>query len=154
MIATSDPAGDSPERFRPLLLSLRPRFADAILDGSKTIELRRTRVAAPPGTHLLLYASAPIMAVVGVAVLGERHTARPSTIWRHHRASLGLARAEFDQYLAGARFATALTITKVQALPDPFTLAWLRTHAWFQPPQSYRYIASTDPAPLRELCRN
>ena len=153
VIATPDPAGTGPDPGRPLLLSLRPRFAEAILDGSKTIELRRTRVAAPPGTHLLLYASAPIMAVVGVAVLGERHTARPSTIWRRHRTSLGLSRAEFDQYLAGAQFATALDITQAQALPDPFTLAWLRSHAWFQPPQSYRYIAPTDPAPLRELCR-
>jgi hypothetical protein len=31
-------------------------------------------------------------------------------------------------------------------------LTWLRSHTWFQPPQSYRYIAPTDPAPLRELC--
>jgi predicted transcriptional regulator len=152
MIATTDPQVNTSERPRPLLLSLRPRFAQAILEGSKTVELRRTRVAAPPGTHLLLYASAPIMAVVGMAALGERHTARPSTIWRRHRAELGLSLAEFNQYLAGAQHATALTITDAQALPDPFTLAWLRSHAWFQPPQSYRYIAPTDPAPLRELC--
>lgn len=94
------------------------------------------------------------MAVVGVAILDERHTARPSTIWRCHRAGLGLSRAEFNHYLAGAQFATALAITGAQALPDPFTLAWLRSHARFQPPQSYRYVAPTDPAPLRELCRS
>ncbi|SFO06949.1 ASCH domain-containing protein [Amycolatopsis rubida] len=50
-------------------MSLRPRFAEAILDGTKTIELRRTRVSAPPGTKLVLYASAPTMAVVGIATL-------------------------------------------------------------------------------------
>jgi predicted transcriptional regulator len=151
MIATPDAQGDEPVLRRALLLSLRPRFATAILDGSKTVELRRTRIAALPGTLLVLYASSPIMAVVGTAILLDRHTASPSTIWRTHRVALGLERGEFFEYLAGADQATAITIGNPQALPDPFTLAWLRDHAGFQPPQSYRYIAPSDPAPLHNL---
>lgn len=151
MIATPDPQGDENPLPRALLLSLRPRFAHAILDGSKTVELRRTRVAAPPGTPLVLYASSPTMAVVGIATLSDRHTASPSTIWRKHRQNLGLTRAEFTEYLVGADQATALTISDIHTLANPLTLAWLRTHAAFQPPQSYRYVASTDPTPLHDL---
>jgi predicted transcriptional regulator len=136
---------------RALLLSLRPQFAAAILNRTKTVELRRTRVAAPLGTRLVLYASAPVMAVVGIATLTDRITATPATIWRTYHNELGLRHAEFNEYLAGSNQATALTIADPQALPDPFTLAWLRTHATFQPPQSYRYIAATDPVPLRNL---
>lgn len=136
---------------RALLLSLRPRFATAILDGTKTVELRRTRVSAPPGTLLVLYASSPVMAVVGTAIVADRHTATPAGIWRAHRDTLGLTRTEFTDYLTGVDQATAIVIDNPQALPDPFTLAWLRRHAAFHPPQSYRYIASSDPTPLQDL---
>lgn len=151
MIATPDEHDERDVVRRALLLSLRPRFAAAILDGTKTVELRRTRLAAPLGTALVLYASSPIMAVVGTATLAERHTASPSAIWRAHRHALGLTYGEFTEYLAGVDQATALTIERPQALPDPFTLAWLRRHAGFRPPQSYRYIAPSDPTPLRDL---
>lgn len=151
MIATPAPEGERPPAHRALLLSLRPRFAQAILEGTKTIELRRTRVSAPPGTLLVLYASSPVMAVVGVATLAERDTASPATIWRRYRGRLGLSRAEFSDYFTGAEHATALSIADPRTLPYPLTLARLRTYSAFQPPQSYRYIAPTDPSPLTEL---
>lgn len=136
---------------RPLLMSLRPRFAQAILNGTKTVELRRTRVAALPGTLVIIYASAPVMSVVGLATLAAVDTARPTTLWRRHRRDLGITRAEFDAYLTGAETATCLTISAPQELPNPYPLTWLRGHAHFQPPQSYRYLAQRDPAPLHDL---
>jgi predicted transcriptional regulator len=151
MIATSDTDDERAVVRRALLLSLRPRFAAAILNGTKTVELRRTRLSAPSGTPLVLYASSPIMAVVGTATLADRHNASPAAIWRAHRDALGLTRAEFADYLTGVDQATAITIENPQALLDPFTLAWLRRHAVFQPPQSYRYIAPGDPTPLHDL---
>lgn len=151
MIATPAAEGEHLPATRPLLLSLRPRFAQAILEGTKTVELRRTRVSALPGTLLVLYASSPVMAVVGVATMADRDTASPATIWRRYRDSLGLSRTEFYEYFAGAEHATALSIIAPRTLPEPLTLSWLRTHSAFQPPQSYRYIAPTDPSPLAEL---
>lgn len=151
MITTPAADGEQPPATRPLLLSLRPRFAHAILDGTKTVELRRTRVSALPGTLLVLYASSPVMAVVGVATMADRDIASPPTIWRRYRDRLGLSRTEFFEYFSGAEHATALSITAPRTLPEPLTLNRLRTHSAFRPPQSYRFIASTDPAPLAEL---
>jgi predicted transcriptional regulator len=136
---------------RPLLLSLRPRFAEAILDRSKTVELRRTRIAAPAGTQLILYASAPIMAVVGVATLTGRDTDTPARIWRRHRRNLGLSRAEFDQYIEGADLATAVVVDNATRLQDVHTLAYLRSQTGFHPPQSFRYLSSKDPEVLHNL---
>lgn len=62
---------------RTLLLSLRPRYATAILTGDKTTELRRRPVNALPGTPIILYASSPIMAVVGTARLADVHSCFP-----------------------------------------------------------------------------
>lgn len=151
MEARPAPEGEHLPATRPLLLSLRPRFAQAILDGTKTVELRRTRVSALPGTLLILYASSPVMAVVGVATMADRDTASPSTIWQRYRNRLGLSRTEFYEYFAGAEQATALSIVAPRMLPEPLTLNRLRTHSAFQPPQSYRYITPTDPSPLAEL---
>jgi predicted transcriptional regulator len=151
MIATPAPVGRRQPARRSLLLSLRPRFAQAILDGVKTVELRRTRVSAPPGTLLVLYASSPVMAVVGVATLTDRETDSPEAIWRTFGPRLGLSRAEFSDYLAGVENATALSVADPRPLSDPLTLAGLRTHSPFQPPQSYRYVTAADPLPITEL---
>lgn len=151
MIATPAPEGEPRPAPRPLLMSLRPRFAQAILEGVKTVELRRTRVSAPLGTLLVLYASSPVMSVVGVATLTSSETSSLETIWQRYGPHLGLSAQEFYDYLAGAEHATALSMANAQPLTDPLTLATLRTYSAFRPPQSYRYVTSTDPSPITAL---
>lgn len=136
---------------RAILLSLRPRFAEAILDGSKTVELRRTRLLAPPGTPLVLYASSPVMSVVGIATLAAVETASPELIWRRHRRRVGLDRAEYDAYFDGAGAATALSIESPRRLDTPHELSALRAETGFRPPQSYRYLSPLDPAVLHSV---
>lgn len=136
---------------KALLLSLLPRFAEAILDGSKTVELRRRRVAAPPGTDVLLYASSPRQAVVGTARLRDTFMCPPDTAWEDHAVGLGLERHEFDRYLAGEAQACLLLLGDVRRLDVPLSLSELRGSKPFRPPQSYRYVSSQDPAILRGL---
>jgi hypothetical protein len=73
------------------LVSLRPRFANAILIDTKTVELRRRAITASPGTAVVLYASAPTMAVVGTATLIEVVALRPHTACRRYRHTLSLS---------------------------------------------------------------
>jgi predicted transcriptional regulator len=136
---------------RPLVLSLRPRFADAILNGGKTAELRRQRVNAPPGTPVILYSSSPVMAVVGTARIAAIQTSPPDQAWRQYWRHLGLTRDEFNTYLDGSGIACVLELTTVQTLDSPLPLHQLRQTATFRPPQSYRYLSAHDPAALREL---
>jgi predicted transcriptional regulator len=136
---------------RALVLSLRPRFADAILEGRKTAELRRQRVGAPPGTRIILYSSAPVMAVVGTARIAEVHTLSPAIAWRRFRSRLALTRAEFDQYLEGCTTACVVDVEHVQRLDSPLPLGQLHNATRFRPPQSYRYLTPGDPQPLQEL---
>ncbi|WNV87649.1 hypothetical protein [Umezawaea sp. Da 62-37] len=136
---------------RPVVISLRPRFADAILSGGKTVELRRHRMAAPLGTLLIIYCSAPVMAVVGTVLLEERDTDTPTALWRRYRDHMGLSRAEFREYLSGLAMATALTLRDAQPLKAPLPLRDLRRDGLFQPPQSFRYLSPADPAALQDL---
>lgn len=138
---------------RTLLLSLRPRFAAAILAGTKTIEIRRRPVNALPGTPVILYSSSPQMAVVGTAQLGSITVCTAKDGWHRHQDEFGLNRDEYDTYLDGVTYAHLLHLISVNRLNEPLPLRHLREQAPFQPPQSFRYVAATDPVGLRELVR-
>lgn len=134
-----------------LLLSVRPRFAEAILSGQKTVEVRRRRVGAREGAQVVLYASSPVMAVVGTARVERVETIPLEQAWNTYSGSMGITRAEFDEYLDGSQIACLLVLSEPSALDDPVSLGDLRRSQTFQPPQSYRYVAPSDPMPIREL---
>lgn len=136
---------------RTLLLSLRPRFAEAILEGRKSIEIRRRPVNAIPGTPIIIYASSPTMAVVGTARLGEVLVHRQEAAWYLYHEAFAVTRAEFESYLDGSPAAYLLTLHRVRRLNEPLPLRDLRQDGPFRPPQSFRYVAPSDPSSLKEL---
>ncbi|MCX4920100.1 ASCH domain-containing protein [Streptomyces sp. NBC_00687] len=137
---------NTPER--AVLLSLHPRFATAILSGEKTVELRRQRVAVPPGTPVIIYATSPVMALTGTARLTDVDTAPPTQIWRRHRTNCGITRAEYTAYMDGASQASALLLDSARPLSTTVPLDYLRAASAFHPPQSYRYLT---PQVLQQL---
>ncbi len=125
---------------RALLLSVRPRFAESIMDGSKVAEIRRQRPNIAAGTPVIIYATLPVAAVVGSARLGEVHRGRPDEMWSNYQGFMGVTRVEFDEYLAGAEAAHILMLADVQRLETPLALSRMREISNFRPPRSYRYI--------------
>lgn len=67
-----------------MLLSVNPRFATAILRGSKTVEVHRRRVAVSPGTTVALYAAARTTALVGLARIAAVSVGSPGEVWYAH----------------------------------------------------------------------
>lgn len=132
-----------------LFLSLRPRFAELLLSGAKTVELRRVRPAVSAGTTVLLYASSPTMKLVGRAEVAEISMSPLSQIWREHGPETGITRSEYDDYFEGADEAVAIKLANICRLDKPRALQDLRTRlAGFQPPQSYRYLDRSQVAAL------
>src|SRR3954470_16031315 len=109
-----------------LFLSLRPRFAELLLSGAKSIELRRVRPAVAEGTSVLLYASSPAMKLVGRAEVAEVQVAPVAQIWREHGPATGIRRSEYDDYFKGAKQAVAIKLVNVQRLDKPRPLRDLR----------------------------
>jgi predicted transcriptional regulator len=137
---------------RVLVMSLRPEYAEAILAGRKTVELRRRRVAAAPGTLVLLYATRPAGAVVGFARIRKTINCESIEAWARHSAGMGIPKADFDAYLDGRDSACLLFLECVERI-DPLTLERLRSRGTFTPPQSYRYLTATDPDDIHDLVR-
>lgn len=133
-----------------LFVSLKPRFAEMILNGEKTVEIRRVAPTISPGALVIFYASSPSMQVVGSGRVGALDRASPTALWERHRDGCGLTRSEFRGYLAGVRGAVAITLGDVRRLPRTIPLTELGRLLWagFRPPQSWRYLDADKAAAL------
>jgi predicted transcriptional regulator len=125
---------------RCVFLSIRPKYIDAILAHTKTVELRRSKIRAIQGTPLLLYSSTPVKAVVGVARIARIEEAAPEHLWAELGRSTGVTRDEFDTYFDGVDIGYGLHLTGVHRLPQPISLTALRDLG-LEPPQSFRYLS-------------
>lgn len=125
---------------RAMLLSVHPRHVATILAGEKTAELRRTRPTAPPGTPVLVYATAPVAAIVATCRLAGVRSGDAESLWPAVARSAAVSRDQFDAYFVGARSAHALELTEVAPLGVPVSLLHMRSGGAFHPPQTWRLL--------------
>lgn len=133
-----------------LFLSLKPHFAEMILSGRKTVELRRVRPRVGGSTVAVFYATSPAQLIVGTSRIEGVETDAPAEIWRRFGPDCGLARDEFDAYFAGANLAVAIQLVEPRRLGEGIPLAEFRQR-WqgFEPPQSFRYLDAVRAASVR-----
>lgn len=128
-----------------VLLSVRPRFAQALLDGSKTVEVRRRRARIGDGALCLLYESSPTCALVGALRVEATDNATPEELWSRYGDVMGLDRNEYDAYLDGAAHPCAIVVGAVITFDHPVRLPELRRRQdRFVTPQSYRYLGERE----------
>jgi predicted transcriptional regulator len=136
-----------------VIISIHPTHADSILAGKKTIELRRRIPELPSGTRLWIYATRPIGAVVGFVTIQHVSRAHPKTIWKEHRAGIGINYAAFKAYCNGAREAVAILLAAARRV-SPVTIDQLRgIRGSFHPPQVVTRLTASEAEALRKLTR-
>jgi predicted transcriptional regulator len=124
-----------------ILISLKPKYADHIFEGAKTVELRKRRLKVEPGTRVWIYATAPIAAIRGYANLAYIETASPSQIWRDLGTQTGISKDEFEAYFEACEVAHALVLTDVMEMKKTLSLAGIRRAVNnFHPPQFYCHL--------------
>jgi predicted transcriptional regulator/DNA-binding XRE family transcriptional regulator len=142
------------EPFRPqrdVVLSIRPRYTEKILEGRKTVELRRRfPVSAPGGTVAYIYATSPVRAMVGFAEIKNVLKLPVSQIWTEFEDTAFIEKSDFDSYFNGLEFGFALLFEDVKSFSRAIPLDELRERFGFEPPQSFLY-ASRD---LRKALSN
>jgi predicted transcriptional regulator len=126
---------------RDVIFSIRPVHAEKILEGSKTVELRR-RFASDvrPGTLALIYSTSPTSALTGSACIQEVQWLAVTELWEKHCFAACLQKKEFEDYFSGLKRGYAIVLTAVKPLERPVGLPELRERFGFEPPQSYQYI--------------
>lgn len=124
----------------PVLLGIHPRHAHAILQGSKTVELRRRFPAIAVGTTVYLYASAPVSAVVGAFEVAGTATATPSQLWHEHGRQTAVDKSEFEQYFSGAQEGHAVMVGGRRTFSSPLRLSQLISRYGILAPQNFRFV--------------
>lgn len=124
-----------------VVISIKPRFADLIFGGQKTVELRKSSARLQPGTRAVIYATSPRRAVVGEAVIGGRHQLPIDRLWERFGPRAAISESEFRDYYGDAAEGVAFDLIEVRRYREPVTLKELRRlGGGFQPPQSYMRV--------------
>jgi len=139
---------------RALLLSVRPRFARALLDGTKTAEIQRRFPNVPEGMTVIIYASSPEKAILGT--MRARRLIRSNTekIWRDYSDVIGIENSELTEYLEGASECSVLELDAPEQWSRSVGLAELRRLLHIEPAQSFRYLSEKQLVHLRDVSAN
>lgn len=131
-----------PQGPRAILLSVKPRFADQIVAGTKTVEFRRSWAAEPVGLAVI-YSSSPVQSLIGIVEIEGFILASPSTVWTKCRSrGPGIERKELMEYFSGKTQAYGVLLGSVSLPSTPISPKSLFKE--FRPPQSYRYLSATE----------
>lgn len=120
-----------------VLLSIKPEFAEKILNGTKRYEFRKQNFSKNVET-VVIYATKPVGKIVGEFKLKAVLEGTPEQIWRQTEKFSGIHKSFFDVYYRNRKKAYALQTEDVVRYAEP--LEPKDFMADFVAPQSYRYI--------------
>lgn len=116
-----------------ILVSIRPRYVDMILNRTKTLEYRRTMPKDYFNvTRMWIYETAPVKMVVACAGV----SVWSGSVFDENRG--GISRDEYDAYFMGAKYAFGIHIVELDVFKRPLKLD---SFGISRPPQSWMYVA-------------
>ncbi|PZO76104.1 MAG: hypothetical protein DI629_16485 [Mesorhizobium amorphae] len=135
-----------------LLISIKTKFADKILSGEKTIEVRKQ---FPPMNsfdgRMLVYSSGSAKSLVALVEVESVTRLPVASFWNAYGAQTALSAQEIDLYFGSATEGCAVRIKSVLPLARTVSYSELKDVWGIAPPQSYRYISPTDLSSLVQV---
>jgi predicted transcriptional regulator len=124
-----------------ILISIQPEYADQIMDGCKTVELRRRFVeAVDQDTRLFIYSSNPVGAIIGCAKIDKVIKLPIKQIWKRFHKQACVKRSEFEKYFDGVEFGFVVSLADVTPLTELLVREDILGRWGIRPPQSYMYL--------------
>ena len=122
-----------------VLLSIKPEYANRILDGTKRYEFRR-RVHCNSRVHtVVIYATKPIGKVIGEFSIKHVHSKSPRQLWKIAKDYSGISKRLFFEYFQGRDVGHAIEVNHVKRYHKPMSIKDFLPSGF--PPQSYAYIS-------------
>jgi type I restriction enzyme S subunit len=123
------------------LLSIRPKYVEAILDGEKKYEFRKSIFKKDNNIEkVFIYSTTPAKKIVGAFQIGGIIEDHPSNLWNKLSAFSGLKSLEFFKYFSGNEFGFAIKIINLERFDNPIDPHSIIPN--FKPPQSFYYLKS------------
>lgn len=121
---------------KTILISIHPEYAEKILTGEKTYELRR-RLPLEKPDHMVIYATAPISAVVGAVEVTDMINLPLTELWKRVKKSSFVTLNEFHEYFRPHDRGKAFMLRNPVRFPSPIPLT---EYGIKRPPQSWQYL--------------
>lgn len=127
-----------------VLMSVKSTFAQRIMSGKKTVEIRKRFPNKWSGHDVILYASQPIGALVGKAAIHNVTHGHPNDIWTQFESEIDCNRAEFDAYVGSSNEVAAIEINNLVRFQRSMPLKRIAELLGqkLSPPQSYLELSS------------
>ncbi|WP_454762324.1 ASCH domain-containing protein [Caulobacter segnis] len=126
---------------RDFLVSIHPTHVEKIVEGVKTVELRRRfSETVAPGAIILIYSTSPTQAIVGSASISGVKRLQLDALWEQHGDAACIDRETFDGYFTGLDEGYAILLEDVQPFARHVAAADLKEQFGFVAPQSFMYL--------------
>ena len=121
-----------------VLLSIKPEYAERILSGEKRYEYRKRIFQRDGVTTVIIYATAPVMQIVGEFEIAKVTENTPAELWTQTNKHSGVSYEFFEQYFSGRRKGYAIHVGATTRYTQPVE-PWEALET-FCAPQSFRYL--------------
>lgn len=100
-------------------MSIKPKYANAILDGSKLYEYRKRLPKNTDIQKVYLYVSKPTKAIIAYFTIGSIISDNPQKVWELTKKDGGITKKQFNDYFKGHSVAYALKIGDITIIATP-----------------------------------
>lgn len=99
-------------------LSIKHIYAERIVAGIKTIELRKRPIGMELGDLILLYETTPDSVIRGGFVAGETVCLPVSEMWKRYSSAMGVEKEFYDSYFSNCKVAYGTIVHQSFCFPD------------------------------------
>ena len=132
-----------------ILISIYPRYADAIINGVKRVEFRKN--GCPTSAQLIaLYSTKPDSAIRALCKVDSCVVANKHTLWKRYGKVGAISYKDFMAYFYGTTIGKCYVLGKVCKLKSPLPLKRLASVR--SVPQSFAYLSKEDIRLLQRKC--
>jgi len=121
-----------------ILLSIKPEYAEKILNGTKRFEYRRALYRNKDVRSVVIYATKPVGKVVGEFEVGGVMSDDPESLWTSTKKHAGITKQFFMSYFENRETAFAIRVTNPTRYSEPLPLSALVGTS--PAPQSFMYL--------------
>jgi len=121
-----------------LLLSIKPKYVEAIINGTKKFEFRKVGLRKRNLTKVFIYSTSPVKKIVGTFEVGKIIAAHPEKLWKELKDYSGLNREEFFAYFRKKNKGVAIQIKNLTIFDRPLDTETIIPD--FVPRQSFQYV--------------
>lgn len=121
-----------------VLLSIKPKYVEAMVEGRKSFEFRKSIFRNGSIERVYLYSTKPVGKIVGSFKVGRIISGEPRLLWEKLGPVSGATNVDFFNYFKSSGLGFAIEIIDLQVFRTPVSPSLFIEG--FKPPRSFMYI--------------